>query len=80
MWQEFCHNCGKRLRVPELSDAIIDDRVLEYVKASKGGAISITRVSEELDIDRERLMSSLSRLQTKGQIQIDAASKSDNPS
>jgi len=25
-------------------------------------------------------MSSLSRLQTKGQIQIDAASKSDNPS
>ena len=63
----FCHNCGKQLTAP--AETSIDERVLKYLAASKG-EISITQASQELGIDRERLMESLSRLQAKGEIQF----------
>jgi hypothetical protein len=77
--QKFCHNCGKRLPVPEPSETTIDERVLRYLAASKGGEISITRASQDLNIDRERLVESLTRLRNGGKIEIDRpTSKADN--
>lgn len=77
--QKFCHNCGKRLTVPELSEVAIDERVLQWLAACKGGEISITRASQELKIERDRLMESLIRLRTKGKIEIDIpTSKADS--
>jgi DNA-binding Lrp family transcriptional regulator len=47
-----------------------DDRVLNYLEAHQGG-ISIRRTSEDLDLTRDQLIESLTRLQTKGLIQRD---------
>jgi RNA polymerase subunit RPABC4/transcription elongation factor Spt4 len=48
----------------------MDDRVLKYLEAHQGG-ISIRRTSEDLDLTRDQLIESLTRLQTKGLIQRD---------
>jgi len=77
--QKFCHNCGKRLPVTEPLEAAIDERVLRYLAATKGGEISIPRASQDLGIDRERLIESFTRLRNKGKIEIDRpTSKADN--
>jgi len=46
----------------------IDDKVLKYLEAHQGG-ISIRQTSSDLDITRDQLIGSLSRLQTKGVIE-----------
>jgi len=77
--QKFCHNCGKKLPVTEPPEAAIDERVLRYLAATKGGEISIPRASQDLGIDRERLMESFTRLRTRGKIEIDRPTpKADN--
>ena len=47
-----------------------DDKVLKYLEEHQGG-ISIRRTSLDLDVPTERLIESLTRLQTKGLIQRD---------
>ena len=54
--------------VPQSSETSIDDRIIKYL-ADHQGELSIVRASEELGIDREQLIASLSRLQSKGRIQ-----------
>jgi RNA polymerase subunit RPABC4/transcription elongation factor Spt4 len=46
----------------------LDSRVLKYLEAHQGG-ISISRSSRDLDITRDQLIDSLTRLQTRGEIQ-----------
>jgi len=46
----------------------MDDKVLKYLEEHQGG-ISISRTSRDLDITEDRLIESLTRLQTKGLIQ-----------
>jgi DNA-binding Lrp family transcriptional regulator len=46
----------------------MDDRVLKYLEAHQGG-ISMRRTSEDLDLSRDQVIESLTRLQTKGLIQ-----------
>jgi DNA-binding Lrp family transcriptional regulator len=48
----------------------MDERVLKYLEAHQGG-ISIRRTSQDLDLTRDQLIESLTRLQTKGLIQRD---------
>lgn len=48
----------------------LDERVLKYLEAHQGG-ISISRTSRDLEIGRDQLIDSLTRLQTKGMIQRD---------
>ncbi|HUK50701.1 MAG TPA: zinc ribbon domain-containing protein [Terriglobales bacterium] len=53
---------------PIAAEPSLDDRVSDYLENHPGG-ILIGRASEELGVDRERLLASVSRLQGKGRIQ-----------
>jgi RNA polymerase subunit RPABC4/transcription elongation factor Spt4 len=48
----------------------MDEKVLEYLEAHEGG-ISISRTSQDLDITKNQLIDSLTRLQSSGLIQRD---------
>jgi len=56
--------------VDTVGSSDMDERVLKYLEDHQGG-ISISRTSRDLEITEDRLIESLTRLQTKGRIQRD---------